>query len=109
MTAVELSPPIREYFESRNAFDVPSALAQFEDDAAVKDEGHEYRGGDSIRIWIEETQRKYHATFDVRAVEQAGDTLIVGTPVSGTFRGSPLPIDHAFVISNGKIARLVIG
>ena len=56
MTAVELSPPIRKYFESRNAFDVPSALAQFEDDAAVKDEGQEYRGGDLIRIWIEETQ-----------------------------------------------------
>jgi SnoaL-like domain len=109
MIAVELSQPVRQYFESRNAFDVSSALDQFEDSAVVRDEDLEYRGHDSIRTWIEETQRKYQATFDVRAVEQARGSLVVGTLVSGTFPGSPLPIDHAFVVSNGKISRLVIG
>ena len=106
---MELSLPVRRYFESRNAFDVSSALAQFEEDAVVEDEDTEYRGRDSIRAWIEETQRKYHATFEVRTVEQARDALVVGTLVSGTFPGSPLPIDHAFIVSSGKIRRLVIG
>jgi hypothetical protein len=106
---VELSRPVSQYFESRNAFDVSSALAQFEDNAVVEDEGQEYRGRESIRTWIEETQRKYRATFEVRAVEQARDSLVVATLVSGTFPGSPLPIDHAFVVLNGKIHRLVIG
>jgi len=109
MIAVELSRPVREYFESRNAFDVSSVLAQFEDDVIIEDEDLEYRGRDSIRTWIEETQRKYHATFEVRAVEQARDSLVVATLVSGTFPGSPLPINHAFVVSSGKIRRLVIG
>jgi hypothetical protein len=109
MIAVELSRPVRKYFESRNAFDVSSALAQFEDDAVVEDEDLQYRGRDSIRTWIEETQVKYHATFDVRAAEHARDSLVVATLVSGTFPGSPLPIDHAFVVSSGKIRRLVIG
>lgn len=109
MIAAELPRPVREYFESRNAFDVSSALAQFEDNAVVEDEHVEYRGRDSIRTWIEETQRKYHARFDVRAVERARDSLVVATLVSGTFPGSPLPIDHAFVVSSGKISRLVIG
>jgi hypothetical protein len=106
---VELSRPVCQYFESRNALDVSSALAQFEDNAVVEDEGLEYRGRDSIRTWIEETQRKYHATFEVRAVEQTRDSLVVATLVSGTFPGSPLPIDHAFVVLSGKIHRLVIG
>jgi hypothetical protein len=109
MIAVELFRPVREYFESRNAFDVSSALAQFEDNAVVEDEHVEYRGRDSIRTWIEETQRKYHATFEVRTVERAGDSLVAATLVSGTFPGSPLPINHAFVVSSGKIRRLVIG
>jgi hypothetical protein len=105
---MESPRPVRQYFESRNAFDVSSALDQFEDDAVVEDEDLEYRGRDSIRTWIEETQRKYRATFDVGAVEQARDTFVVTTLVSGTFPGSPLPIDHVFVVSNGKISRLVI-
>jgi hypothetical protein len=107
--AMELPPSVRKYFESRNAFDVESTLAQFEDDAVVEDEDREFRGRESIRSWIDETQRKYHATFDVRAVEQVRDALVVATLVSGTFPGSPLPIDHAFVVSSGKISRLVIG
>ena len=45
----------------------------------------------------------------MRAVEKARDTFVVATLVSGTFLGSPLPIDHAFVVSSGKISRLVIG
>ncbi|MGA8535691.1 MAG: hypothetical protein WB615_16400 [Candidatus Tumulicola sp.] len=56
-----------------------------------------------------ESTLESHATFDVRAVERVGDTLVVATLVSGTFLGSPLPIDHAFVVSSRKIRRLVIG
>ena len=33
---MELSQPVRQYFESRNAFDVSSALDQFEDSAVVQ-------------------------------------------------------------------------
>lgn len=109
MIAVELPRPIREYFEARNAFDVSSALAQFEDDAVVEDEDLEYRSRDSIRAWIEETQRKYRPTFDVGVVEEVRDSVVVATLVSGAFPGSPLPIDHAFVVSTGKISRLLIG
>lgn len=106
---MKLPRPVREYFESRNAFDVSSALATFEDNAVVEDEHSEYRGRDSIRTWIEETQSKYQARFEVRAVERGRDSLVVATLVSGSFPGSPLPIDHAFVVSSGKISRLVIG
>ena len=106
---MEAPRSVREYFESRNAFDVERTVAQFEDDAVVEDEELEFRGRDSIRGWIEDTQRKYRASFDVRAVKQVDNAIVVTTLVSGTFPGSPLPIDHAFVISNGKIGRLVIG
>ncbi len=106
---MELPRPIREYFEARNTFDASSALAQFADDAVVEDEDLEYRGRDSIGAWIEETQRKYRPTFDVGVVEQARDSVVVTTLVTGAFPGSPLPIDHAFVVLTGKISRLVIG
>lgn len=106
---VDLPTPVREYFDSRNAFDAGAALARFGDDASVEDEGVERHGTDSIREWIEETQTKYHPTFEIQAAEQAGDRLVVSTIVSGAFPGSPLGIDHAFVLSGEKITRLVIG
>jgi ketosteroid isomerase-like protein len=109
MVIVDLPTPVREYFDSRNAFDAAAALAQFGDDAFVEDENVERRGRDSIRKWIEETQAKYHPRFEAQAAEQMGDNLVVTTLVSGTFPGSPLSIDHAFVLSGEKISRLVIG
>lgn len=104
-----LPTPIREYFNARNSFDAGSALAQFGGDAFVEDENLERRGRDAIRDWIEETETKYHARFEVQAMEQVGDSLVVTTLVSGPFPGSPLRIDHAFALSGEKISRLVIG
>jgi hypothetical protein len=106
---VNLPPPVREYFEARNRFDVETAIAQFEDAAIVKDEDVEYRGRDSIRAWLEQTQNKYRPTFEVGSAQQSQGNLVVAVIVSGTFPGSPLQIDHAFEVSSGKIARLVIG
>ncbi len=101
--------PVRAYFEARNKFDVDAAIAQFEDDAIVEDEDEEYRSRDSIRAWIEQTQDKYRPAFDVRSAQQSQGNVVVDVSVSGTFPGSPLQIDHAFVVSSGKIARLTIG
>ena len=109
MVIVDLPKAVRQYFDSRNAFDVAAALAQFEDDAFVEDENVEHRGRDSIREWLEETEAKYHPRFETQAAKQVGDHLVVTTVVSGTFPGSPLSIDHAFVLSGEKINRLVIG
>ncbi len=104
-----LPTSVREYFNARNAFDAGSALEQFGDYAFVEDENVERRGRDAIRNWIEETQTQYHASFEVEAIEQVGDSLVVTTLVSGIFPGSPLRIDHTFVLADEKISRLVIG
>jgi SnoaL-like domain len=109
MVIENLPAPVREYFNSRNTFNAESALAQFGDNAFVEDENMERRGRDAIREWIEETQTKYHPRFEVQAAERVGDSLVVTTLVTGTFPGSPLRIDHAFVLSEEKINRLVIG
>ena len=109
MIVMEVPLSVREYFDSRNAFDIERTLAQFENEAVVEDEELEFRGRDSIRDWIEGTQTKYHPSFDVTAVKQERHAIVVATLVSGAFEGSPLPIDHAFTLSNGKIGRLVIG
>ena len=77
MTAVDLPMPVREYFESRNRFDVESAIVQFEDAAVVEDENVEYRGRDSIRAWIEQTQNKYRPTFEVRSARHSGGRPLV--------------------------------
>ena len=109
MRIEDLPTSVREYYHARNTSDAPSALAQFADDAFVEDENVERCGRDAIGKWIEETQTKYRPRFEVQSVEPVGDRLVVTTVVSGAFPGSPLPIDHAFTISDEKISRLVIG
>lgn len=106
---MDLPGEVRDYFASRNKFDIEGAIAQFEDAAIVEDEDAEYRGRNSIRAWMEETQNKYRPTFEVLSAQQSQNDLVVAVIVSGTFPGSPLPIDHAFVVLDGKITRLVIG
>ena len=100
--------PIAEYFAAQNAHDIDAMLASFGADALVIDEGKDRRGLAAIRVWIEETTRKYRPSVAVlSSVETAAGTTAT-VRVSGTFPGSPIDITYRFTLKDGKIARLEI-
>ncbi len=53
------------HFAAKNRHDIDAMLLPFSDDATVRDEGEAMRGSVEIRIWMEETTRKYRVNAEV--------------------------------------------
>ena len=107
MTA-QLPQALAQYFAAKNSYDIDGMVAQFDDDASVRDEGREYRGRAAIRAWIEHATRKYRVTVEVKDVARDGGRDIVSGVVSGDFPGSPAGLRYAFTLAGTKITRLEI-
>jgi len=104
----EISPPLAHYFKAKNAHDVDGMLAAFSEKAVVKDEGKDLQGLTAIRAWMEKTIKDYNFSADVKSMHHDGGKTIVTAVISGTFPGSPVTLDYAFGIEDGKIISLEI-
>lgn len=104
----KLAQPIETYFHASNIYDSTMLSGCFTGDAVVLDEGHTYRGPESIKKWIEESNNKWQVRTEVTNVtEKDGETVVTAT-VSGNFDGSPVPLDFHFTVENEKITALRI-
>ena len=104
-----LPGPLSAYFAAKNRHDIDAMLAPFSGRAVVEDEGRAMQGLPAIRAWMEETTRKYRATYEVTDVAEAAGKTVVTALVSGTFAGSPATLRFAFVLEGGKIVHLTCG
>jgi hypothetical protein len=104
-----LHSTLEHFFAATNRHDVAAMIADFADDAIVKDEGHEHRGVPAIREWMTETIRTYAFQAEPTHVARASDRTAVSVSVSGTFPGSPIALTYWFTLEGQKIARLEIG
>lgn len=99
---------ITSYLDASNRFDSTAAADCFCTDAHVHDESHDHHGRESIRNWISETSQKYQAQAEVlRAEDRAGEWLL-SVHTSGNFPGSPVDLDYAIALRDGKISSLKI-
>lgn len=97
---------ITRYIDASNRFDATAAADCFCADAHVHDENHDYRGQDSIRNWISEYTKKYRAHAKVVRVKGRADKWQLTVHTSGSFPGSPIDIDYAVSLCDGKISSL---
>lgn len=104
---ITLPGPVAAYFAAdRNNGD---AVAQcFTENAVVIDERQTHAGRDAIRRWKEEATTKFSYTADPFAVSEEDGQTVVTAHVAGNFPGSPVDLRYAFVLEDGKIARLEI-
>lgn len=70
----------------------------FSEGATVRDEGQTYSGKNDIKLWNEETNKKYQTVLKPLVFEQTSKGGILIATVSGNFPGSPLPIGFHFEI-----------
>lgn len=99
---------ITRYLEAANRFDAAGAAECFTADARVHDEGHDHVGQDAVRAWVAETSHKYQPKFDLLEVKGSGAQVPVFVRVSGRFPGSPIDLEYAVTLRDGKIATLNI-
>ncbi|WP_193164261.1 nuclear transport factor 2 family protein [Microbulbifer hainanensis] len=103
-----LPDPISTYFSACNGAD-PARLARcFTRDASVKDDGQAHLGHDAIEAWQRESRQKYEFSIEPLSVAQDGDRVTVATNVVGNFPGSPIQLDHVFLLAGDKIQSLEI-
>lgn len=97
-----------DYFAAVNDARVNDAAACFASDALVHDESHDHLGHEAVLAWISDTTQKYQPRIDVTLFTEADGSFVATGMVSGTFPGSPIRLQYAFTVQQGKITRLVI-
>ena len=108
MQRMKLSAPVANYFAAANAQDIDGVVANFGDDAVVRDEGQERQGAIAIRRWAVEVSKKYRPTVEPLDAAEANGKTILTCRVSGDFPGSPIELRYVFTLDGGKIRRLEI-
>ena len=108
MISEKLPAPVQAYFAGKSDNNIDAMLAPFAEDAVVQDEGGEMRGLAEIREWMRETIRKYRYTVEITGVEESAGKTNVTCRLTGTFPGSPVDVNYAFVLNGAKITSLEI-
>jgi ketosteroid isomerase-like protein len=106
-----IDPPdvIRRYQDAHDRHDTETALATFTPDALVIDEGHERKGTDDIRHWLETAATEFTYTrTPVTADALDAKTWLVVNHLEGDFPGGVVDLRYRFQLSGGLISELVI-
>lgn len=102
-----LPAPIAAYFAADQKDG--SAVAQcFTETATVVDERQTHSGHDAIGRWKKEASAKFSYTTEPFAISEKDSQTIILARVEGNFPGSPVNLQYAFVLDEGRIARLEI-
>lgn len=105
----QLPEPVAAYFACAPDADADALAAIFTTDAIVRDEHREHRGIAAIRAWRMDTMQRTPFTARPLSVAAQAGGVVVPAEVTGAFPGSPLTLDHAFTLRDGRIAALTIG
>ena len=100
---------ITKYQVAHDSLDVVTALAQFEVDACVFDDGKTYEGVDGVEMFLRKAGSEYTYTRTlISAEEKTADCWRIVNLLAGNFPGGHVDLSYEFQLNNGLITRLVI-
>jgi ketosteroid isomerase-like protein len=103
---------IKTFMTALDAREVDQVLATLTTDAVVTDEGHDYKGHDSIGTWVatEAAEYTYTTAFTGATVleRQTGTTVDVRQHLEGNFPGGVADLHYRFTLDGTVISRVVI-
>jgi hypothetical protein len=106
--AVPLPQPIAAFYHASDVYDGELLAGCFAPNAVLHDEGMEFQGPAAISEHILTANRDAKVRMEITSLsERNGETIVTAT-LTGTFEGSPLPLDFHFVLEGGKIKALNI-
>ena len=89
--------------------EVERALAAFAPNAVVKDDGHEYHGGDEIRDWLSRASTQFSYTRTLIGADAVdANTWLVTNHLEGDFPGGVVDLRYRFVLIDDLISELEI-
>ncbi len=104
---ISLPTAVAGYLEAANRFDAAAAAACFTPDAMVCDNGREFTGTAAIERLMSESNEVQPQVTVIRARGE-GDVANIVAIVEGNFPESPVELDFAFHLQNGKISQLTV-
>ncbi|WP_339526619.1 nuclear transport factor 2 family protein [Pseudomonas sp. EA_35y_Pfl2_R111] len=105
---LHLPDAVQTYFAVSNGGDISRLAACFCAHASVTDENRTHQGIAAIAAWQQEARRAFTYSVEPLAVTQQGDSLNVTARLVGNFPGSPLQLNHLFLLQDGQIRSLEI-
>lgn len=106
--AVPLPQPIAAFYHASDVYDDALLADCFAPNAVLHDEGMDIKGPAAISKHILTANRDANVHMEITILsERDGETIVTAT-LSGTFEGSPLPLDFHFSLENEKINALNI-
>ncbi|MDP2748397.1 nuclear transport factor 2 family protein [Pseudomonas sp.] len=105
---LNLPDAVQTYFDVSNGGDISRLAACFYTDASVTDENRTHQGIAAIEAWQQETRQTFTYRVEPLAATQNDDSLTVTARLVGNFPGSPLQLNHVFLLQDGQIRTLEI-
>lgn len=106
--AIPLPQPIAAFYHASDVYDDALLAGCFTADAVLVDEEMEYHGPEAVSGHILEANRNAKVMTEITGcTEKDGETVVTAT-ITGSFDGSPVPLDFHFNFENGKIKALNI-
>ena len=104
-----LETTISRFIEASNARNLDAAVACFDADAVVEDEGETHRGLAAVRAWKKATEDRFRYTIEPTGVERRSEseTVVIAT-LAGDFPGSPVELKYEFTLRDDAIEALRI-
>ena len=107
--ATKVPQAIEAYQAAHDRRDVPTALAQFADDARVVDDGHTYDGITGVESFLRTAATDYTFTRTLVSVaEITPDHWLVTSHLEGDFPGGHVDLAYEFRLADGLITHLAI-
>ncbi len=103
-----LPDTIKTFMTALDTREDSRALATFTTDAVVTDEGHDYKGHDSIGTWVATEAAEYTYTTEFTGATTTDTTVDVGQHLEGNFPGGVADLHYRFTLDGALINRLVI-
>jgi hypothetical protein len=108
-SATEVPRAITAYQAAHDRRDVPTALAQFQADARIVDDGRSDDGISGVESFLRNAASEYTYTRTLVAAEEVGpDRWRVTNHLEGNFPGGHVDLAYEFQLERGLIASLTI-
>ncbi|WNF47979.1 nuclear transport factor 2 family protein [Pseudomonas sp. SG20056] len=105
---LQLPDAVQTYFAVSNGGDISRLAACFYTDASVTDENRTHQGIAAIAAWQQQARQAFTYSVEPLTATQNDDSLSVTARLVGNFPGSPLQLNHLFLLQDGQIRSLEI-
>ncbi|PKM24579.1 MAG: polyketide cyclase [Gammaproteobacteria bacterium HGW-Gammaproteobacteria-13] len=105
---LQLPDAVQTYFAVSNGGDISRLAACFCADASVTDENRTHHGIAAIAAWQQQARQAFTYSVEPLAATQNDDSLSVTARLVGNFPGSPVMLNHRFLLQDSQIRALEI-